>query len=322
MTIIDELNTRLTIDEVLHFLPELKKNGSNYVGKCPSGHESKSGTSFQLNTIEPTFNCFNCGIHGSYIHLVELIKFGTSSSGKGGTQSFKETLKFLADKYALNNDRQEYDRNEAVFDIIEWVIEDYHNQLQTKSPGLIGGIQKKYGLTEEFINREKWGYGHDCPSQRASEFWSIEEILSTGLFNKSSKSRTGLFHIYHNRIVIPYNNLGRVRYSIGRKTKKTSPWPDGREAPKYFKQYINRENRPYVSTAIKNEIVSCNKDFNEIIITEGITDYLVAKMHNLNAVSAVTTSFKKDEYQKVVMFCGKFKKVFIANDNDDNEATF
>jgi len=320
MTIIEEINKHLTIDEVLKFVPDLKQQGHNYIGKCPTGHDSKSGTSFQVNTIDPTFNCFNCGVHGSYIHLVEIIQYGRSSSGQGGTDSFKATLKFLADKYSLNNDSDEYSQKEIVYDTIEWLVADYQNQLLTKASSLIEGVKNKYGLTKEFITRENWGYGAECPAKRALEFFTHEELLATGLFNKSDRSSTGLFHIYQSRLVIPYNNHGRIRYTIGRKTKLTKDWPNGKEAPKYFKQYIYRENRPYVSKSIQNEIVRCNRNFDQIIITEGITDYLVAKMHELNAVSAVTTSFKKDEYEKVVLFCKKFKTVYVANDNDENKA--
>lgn len=320
MTIIDQINERLTTEEVLDMVPGLEKQGSNFVGKCPTGHDSKSGKSFQVNTIEPTFHCFNCGVGGSYIHLVELVNFGTSSSGKGGTESFKHTLKLLADKYNLNNTDQEYNRNEAVFDIIEFCVADYARQLKEHGQSLMDGIVKKYGLTKEFIQQEKWGYGYECPSIRAREFWTNDELLSTGLFNESKKCHTGMFHIYQTRIVMPYNNMGRTRYTIGRKTKMTKGWPAGATPPKYFKQYIQKETRPYVSPAIKNEIVRCNKSFDEVIITEGITDYLMAKMHNLNAVSAVTTSFKKDEYQKVVDFCKKFQTVYVVNDNDKNEA--
>lgn len=320
MSIIEKINERLTIDEVLTFLPGLKQKGHDWEGKCPTGHDSKSGKSFKINTIDPTFNCFNCGVRGSYIHLIELIKFGRSSAGEGGTHTFKDTIKFLADRYRLSNEQSEYTQKESVFDIIDWAIADYHEQLSTHHPELFAVIKNKWGLDKDFINRERWGYGHSCPSVRMSEFWTRAELLSTGLFNETSRSKTGVFHIYQGRIIIPYNNKGRVRYTIGRKTKATKDWGDGKEAPKYFKQYIHRETRPYVSECIKNEIIYCNRDYHEVVITEGITDYLAAKMHSLNAVSAVTTSFKKVEYEKVVNFCKKFKTVYIANDNDENEA--
>ena len=117
MTLIEQIMQKLTIDEVIKLIPSLKKQGHNYVGKCPVGHSSQSGTSFQVNTLDPTFHCFNCGARGSYIHLVELIKFGQSSSGKGGTDSFRETLKFLSEKYGISHSEGLSKEKELVFEI-------------------------------------------------------------------------------------------------------------------------------------------------------------------------------------------------------------
>jgi len=319
MNIIERINNHLNIEEILELLPTLEAQGNNYIGKCPTGHASVSGKSFQVNTIEPTFHCFNCGVYGNYIHLIELIKFGTSSAGKTGSQSFKETLKFLADKYGLNDDNQGYQENESVYDIIDWLVADYHEQFE-KEDELIQLALNNYGFTKEFLINERWGFGAGCPARRALDFWSMEELLSTGLFYKT---RSGIFHIYQNRIVIPYSIMGRVRYTIGRTTRHNTPYiKDGKtiDPPKYFKQLVKNKAHPFVSEQIKNQIVKCHKDFDEILIAEGITDYLAAKMHGMNAVSAVTTSFKKSEAETVSDLCGKFKRVYVANDNEENKA--
>jgi len=320
MNIIDEINKRLTISEVLSYLPEMKENGHNYIGKCPVGHSSKSGTSFQVNTIEPTFNCFNCGVSGNYIHLIELIKFGSCSRGKKASESFKGAIKYLANKYEINQQDSSYEGGvySPVFDIIEYAVSEYQSQL--KKTNMAESICKKYGFNKEFLETERWGYGAVCPSVNMREYWTQEELLSSGLFNKSEKSKTGVFHIYQGRLVIPYNDYGVVKYTIGRKTSKTNNWGNGVESPKYFKQYLNSEKRPWVSKSIKNQIIKCSKDNDEVVITEGVTDYLSAKMHGINSVSAVTTSFKRDEYGRVVEFCKNFKRVYIANDNDENQA--
>ena len=315
MSVIEKINERLTIDEVLKFLPTLEEQGHNYVGKCPTGHDSKSGTSFQVNTLEPNFHCFNCGVHGNYIHLIELVKYGTSSAGKTGSPTFKDTIKLLCEEYGIEGEGTNSERGQ-VGDIIDVVIEHYHSQLKSSS-SMLKACADKYGLTEDFIISERWGYGRECPGKKLLNFFSADELLSTGLFNKT---KTGsVFHIYQNRIVMPYNDRGRVYYSIGRKTKQTKGI-NGADASKYYKQYIHSAKRPYVSKCIQNEIIKFYKDTGSVLITEGITDFLSAKMHGFNSVSAVTTSFKKAEFESVVNFCKRFQKVFIVTDNDENGA--
>lgn len=319
MSIIDKINEHLTIDEILRLLPDLKKDGSGYSGMCPTGHDSQSGTSFKVNTLSPNFHCFNCNVSGSYIHLVELINHGVSSSGQGGTDTFKRTLRMLAEQYGLTDDTRD-SKADGVFELIEYAMAEYHRQLRAIGNSLYHHLESKYGLEAEFVDAEKIGYGSKCPSDEMIGRWTKDDLLASGLFNPSEKSRTGVFHIYENRIIFPYNIDGRARYTIGRATNLTKKWADGKTPPKYFKQYVMNERRPYVSSAVKNQIVRCNRNLEDVIITEGITDYLSAKMHGYNAVSAVTTSFKREEYENVVAFCKTFKRVYMANDNDRNGA--
>ena len=315
MSFIDPILERLTIDEILKYLPDLEQHGANYVGKCPTGHSSKSGTSFQVNTLEPTFQCWNCGVKGNYIHLVELIQHGRCSSGAGYTDTFAATCAHLCETLGIEK-KGNYSDHDNVYDTILSVMRAYQKQLPDS---LIDVIKGTYGFTEDFIKMEGIGFGDKCPSTELLEFYTKEDLLKTGLFNMSEKCKSGLFHIYQNRIVFPYNIRDRVRYSIGRKTRHTKGYK-GKDASKYFKQYIHTEKRPYVAETIKNQIVYCQNDSKDIVIAEGIPDYLSLKMHGQNTVSAVTTRFKGDEYKQVVDFCKKFNRVFIANDNEDNKA--
>lgn len=289
---------------------EMEDRGDCYAGSCPTGHDSKSGKSFTISKSSPVFHCFNCGIRGNYIHLIELIKFGASSSGKKGSPTFKDTLEFLADKYGISYSQEAKD---SVFEIVEWIISDYADQMEKYNKGLVEKIRSKYGFTEEFIKSERIGYGYECPSKKAIDLWTREQLLSTGLFNISKKTSTGLFHIYHNRVVFPYQINGQIKYSTGRSTEA---YPKS----KYFKQYVRTEKRGYVSESIKNDILSCHNDYEYIVITEGVTDYFSLKMNNINVVSPTTTAFKKGDSSKIIEFLKKFKFVYIANDNDKNGA--
>ena len=315
MSIIDSVLQRITSGEIMSILGgEFSHQGHNYCGKCPSGHDSKSGRSFMINTLDPTFTCFNCGAHGNYIHAVELMRHKSSSAGRGFTENFKETLLFLAERYGLCNDNGQIKKDESVLNIIDMCIEFYASSL---NDDVSAELMSRYGWDADFIKSERMGYGAKCPSSVLLEFYSVSELLESGLFNKTKSG--GVFHIYQDRIVFPYSIGGRARYSIGRKTDKTTWFGDG-EPPKYFKQYTKKADRDWVSDQVQNIIIKCGRDTEEVFITEGIADYLQLKRHGLNSMSAVTVQFKKEHYEQVIEFCRTFRRVYICNDSDDNQA--
>ena len=52
----------------------LKTYGNSLQGNCPTGHESKGGHCFSINTNENYYHCFHCAIGGDVISLVKLVK--------------------------------------------------------------------------------------------------------------------------------------------------------------------------------------------------------------------------------------------------------
>jgi DNA primase len=72
-----------------------KQSGSNaYQGICPTGHTSSSGKSFHIDSNLEVFHCFNCGIGGDVISLVESVK---------GLSKW-DSLKWLVNEFNLKVD--------------------------------------------------------------------------------------------------------------------------------------------------------------------------------------------------------------------------
>lgn len=311
---LEQVIERLTEQEILSRFPGLKKNGSEYEGNCPSGHDSKSGKCFKLNTDKKMFHCFNCGESGNYIHLIELKKFGSTSRGKKSSENFIEVLRELARELGINMGSTGKTRDCArVFEAIDFIAHYYHNIL-LRHPDVIKSASDRYGLSEEFIKNEVWGFAGKCPSEDMIGVFSKEEILSTGLFYESKNTKSGMFHIMHNRLTMPYIIKGAIQYIIGKRTSVTNNF-NGNKAPKYLKQMIKSDKRPYISEEIINPVVRNDLNSEDILITEGITDYLAAKQSGINALSAVTVRFKNTDARQVAELC-KNKNVFIANDNE------
>ena len=310
----------LTEPEILRRIPNLEQRGNEWVGPCPSGHSSESGTCLNVNTDKKVFYCFNCHESGNYIHLLELQRYGTTSKGLGGTDNFMSIVRELADEFGIKFPTSSRNKQVAelkLIRIIDIVVRNYNSQLQMY-PQAIEQIKEKWGLTEEFINSEQIGYAGTRPSSTLVKVIDIKDLLSTGLFYKSDKTESGLFHVMHERLTFPYMINGLAHYVIGRKTKSTSGIL-GKDPPKYTKQMLKSKARPFVSPLVKNVLLKNNLDKDELFLTEGITDYYALKQAGLNTVSAVTNRFKGDDISELIDRCQN-KLVYIVFDNDRNRA--
>lgn len=83
---------RLAIKDVVSRLGGLGLDGK-LQGNCPTGHDSKGGQCFSINTKGNYYHCFNCGIGGDVIDLVELVE----------NKTFPEAIDWFRDNFNINN---------------------------------------------------------------------------------------------------------------------------------------------------------------------------------------------------------------------------
>ncbi len=75
---------------------QLQSIGSNLQGQCPTGHPSKNGRCFTVNTKNNYFFCFSCNIGGSNIDLVIDVK----------QYSFSETIEWFTKEFGITHSIQ------------------------------------------------------------------------------------------------------------------------------------------------------------------------------------------------------------------------
>lgn len=123
---------------------------------------------------------------------------------------------------------------------------------------------------------------------------------------------------WDNRIVFPYRNeVGDVTYFIGRATEQTDDigYNDGTTA-KYLKQTVNK---PWVNTDAVNEpMFGCEtvEEDGRLILTEGVTDAIMAHQCGFNCITPATTEFKHQHHQQLRGYAEQASVVYIVNDND------
>ncbi|OYR56978.1 toprim domain-containing protein [Halorubrum halodurans] len=92
------------------------------------------------------------------------------------------------------------------------------------------------------------------------------------------------------------------------------------DVPKYLKQTIDREwiNRDAVQEPIFG--VETVHEGKPLIVTEGVTDAIMAHQHGFPCVAPVTTNFKKHHYEEICQHAAKTSGVFVVNDTEINDA--
>ena len=299
---------------------------------CPN-HTSISKESLHIDGEKQLWYCWGCSKGGNVIQLVEFLEVGDVSKGVKGTQpnSHRKARDYLAKRAnlpPLSHSEPDPDQEEALerervkeartYECLTW-ISDYYNKKLEQNQEVLDWFSDNYAISSKTISDLQIGYSDNegvLESLKSAQF-SVEEIISTGSFIKST---SGVFSLFKNRVVFPYWFRGKgVVYMIGRKT----PWtPDDKyESSKYKKLLVHNQKHLYVSKCINNSTLY-NEDClirspEMIVITEGVTDVIAAMERGFSAISPVTVRIKKTDLDRI---CGKLSeysgKIVIVQDNE------
>ena len=117
---------------------------------------------------------------------------------------------------------------------------------------------------------------------------------------------------------------GTPLYFIGRRLEGMTPnvtW----EKAKYRKQLVHGVKHPYVSPTITNtyfygeHALRGLKD-RPVLVTEGVSDCLVALQADIPTISPVTVPFSKACYPRLLQLARQAQRLLICNNNADNQA--
>src|SRR3989338_294105 len=94
--LVDDIKSRLSIEDVVSQYVQLKKNGRNFKGLCP--FHSEKTPSFIVSPEKQICHCFGCNKGGDiFVFIQELEGI-----------SFVEALEVLADRAGLKPDHSKY----------------------------------------------------------------------------------------------------------------------------------------------------------------------------------------------------------------------
>lgn len=275
--LINEIQQKNDILDVVSQYVKLEKRGRNYIGLCPF-HDEKT-PSFSVSVEKQICHCFGCKKGGNVFQFLEQIE----------SISFVEAVKILGERAGIevqtNDDTPKADNTQSkMIEMHEAMAGYYHyvlKAIEQAEPAL------KYlhsrGFTDEQIAKEQIGYSPNVSTFTRDYLKNkgYDEVLAydAGLLSRNEETFS-YFDRFRNRIMFPIKDFrGKV---IGFSARSI----DGSE-PKYLNSpetlIFQKRNVLYHIDVARKPI----RNQDEAILLEGFMDVL--KLNEIGIQNAIAT---------------------------------
>ena len=284
--VVDDIKSRLGIEEVVSQYVQLKKFGRNLKGLCPF-HGEKT-PSFVVSPEKQICHCFGCSKGGDIFAFIQEIE----------GVSFVEAMQILADRCGIKIDEDKLEKKVAksekdiYFKAHDLACDFFEQQLCTTSDGkkVLDYLYRR-GLKDETIKEFRIGFAPD----KYDELYPIlinkgiskEVLIKSGLVSAKNLASDSVYDKYRARLMFPiFDAVGRVCGFGGRALKHD-------QEPKYLN---SPENPVYNKSRVLYGLNHSKKHIkaqNQIVLVEGYFDVILpyqAGIKNLVATSGTALS--------------------------------
>ncbi|MGB2711576.1 MAG: DNA primase, partial [Conexibacter sp.] len=271
---------------------ELRRAGVNsYFGRCPF-HDERTG-SFHVRPQEKHYHCFGCQASGDPFDFV------METEGL----DFKGALESLADRFGITLEVEDEDpeaaarreRRERLLALLDRAAGYYARYLwEAKEAEGAREYLAGRGLNEETLRAYRVGYAPSAwdrmllASRQAG--FSEDELLATGLAQRSQKQRSSLYDRFRERIMFPLADArGRVVGFGARAMRENQP-------PKYLNtsegEVFHKGSQLFGIDLARKAAARAGA----IVLAEGYTDVLALHQAGIeNAVGIMGTSLTDEQ---------------------------
>lgn len=294
---LQELQSRIQIDEVIADFVPLKKKGKNLLACCPFHHEKTP--SFSVSPDKGFYKCFGCGAAGDAITFVREIE----------GISFVEAVKYLANKYGVDIQEtvpdeaqvQQQHEKDSLYILLNLAKSYYVDTLWQHEEGQTIGLSyfKSRGITAPFI--KKFDLGHSLDTWQgfytfAQQKGYGDELLAKAGLIIQKESKT--YDRFRGRVMFPVHNVSGKVIAFGARILKADV-----QQPKYINSpetaIYRKSESLYGIFQAKNAI----RQTDNCYLVEGYTDVIGLHMAGIeNVVASSGTSLTEAQIQLLSRF--------------------
>ncbi len=308
MTTIDEIKSRLSIEEVVSESVQLRRTGKNLTGFCPF-HSNTRTPAFVVFPETGTWRCFGQCNEGGDI-------FGFVMKKEGW--DFSEALRYLAERAGVElrpptpeeeSAAEEHDNLRAMLE--EAVTFYRHNLLNTTA----GELAHEYLVGQRLLNDETieaFGLGYAPDSWEAtinhfkSKGYSEQDLVASGLVTE--RETGGIYDRFRHRVMFP------IRDERGRMAGFGARILNPEDVPKFL-------NTPQTPVFDKGHLLygldrarKAIRAEDQVVIVEGYLDVIALHQAGYpNAVSPMGTALTESQLRMLKRFT---RRIVLALDPD------
>lgn len=275
---------------------ELRRAGVNsYFGRCPF-HEERTG-SFHVRPEEKHYHCFGCQESGDPFDFV------MNTEGL----DFRGALETLAERFGVTLEVEDEDplakarreRRDRLHDLLDRAAAYYARYLweSAEAAGARDYLARR-GLTEETLRTYRVGYAPSAwdkmllGSRQAG--FSEEELLATGLAQRSKQRRGSLYDRFRERIMFPLANARGKVVGFGARAMRDN------QPPKYLNtsegEVFHKGSQLFGIDIARRAAARAGS----IVLAEGYTDVLALHQAGVqNAVGVMGTSLTEEQAREL-----------------------
>ena len=303
---IQEVVDRTDIEELVGRYVELKRSGSNLMGRCP--FHSEKTPSFSVSTTKKMFFCFGCHAGGSVITFVQ----------KAENLDFPDAVEYLANRAGLPLPKESEQRDgeagvsrRRVYEMNLEAAKFFRNCLFDERLGATGMryFCQDRGLSVATVKHFGLGFAPDSFNLLTDHMHRLgfadEELIAACLCGRSQKTgRT--YDYFRNRVIFPIiDPSGNVVAFGGRVMDDSKP------------KYLNSSDTPAFKKSkhlfALNFAKNCCAE--KMVLCEGYMD--VIALHAAGFEFAVATLGTAITPEHARVFSKYTKKVIISYDSDE-----